>query len=520
MDAASPRAADYWKRQIERVLLAPIRALRIEYLPLLMVYFAYGAMGLTTVAEAFWIKKGLDWTPDELAALAVWFTLPWTVKMVFGELVDTVPIFGSQRRAYVFIGAGMIAVSFVLLSGAAGGWITVLPPDRLYVAASLLSVTGLVIQDVVADAMSTEVVARTNPDGSPRAKADIDHDLGMVQVLGRLALSFGIFAVAGLSGWLAQWLDYSTVFLLGLIVPVISVSGALLVRLETSEQRPSDWRILGGGLVFGAFVVITALSGIIANYFRHAETVVGVIAFALATIGARYGQEIIFIVSMVVVIWMLARVTSEIDHQTRMRIFYAAIIIFAFRATPGTGEGFRWFEIDVLGFDEAFFGILQQLGAAVAILATWFLSDLITRKPAATVLLWITVLGTILALPSIALVFRGDLVTEQLIGVGARGIALIDSAAASPLVHLSIIPLLTLIAIYAPAGHRATWFALMASLMNLALTAGALGTKYLNLIFHVDRGLYDSLPALVITAVAIGFLLPVAAILIFGRRVQ
>ena len=53
-----------------------------------------------------------------------------------------------------------------------------------------------------------------------------------------------------------------------------------------------------------------------------------------------------------------------------------------------------------------------------------------------------------------------------------------------------MIPLLTLIAIYAPASHRATWFALMASLMNLALTAGALGTKYLNLIFHVDRGSY------------------------------
>ena len=75
-----------------------------------MVYFAYGAMGLTAVAEAFWIKKGLTWTPAELSALAVWLTLPWTVKMVFGELVDTVPILGSQRRAYVFIGAGMIAI--------------------------------------------------------------------------------------------------------------------------------------------------------------------------------------------------------------------------------------------------------------------------------------------------------------------------------------------------------------------------------------------------------------------------
>jgi hypothetical protein len=496
MDAASPRPVDYWRQQVERALLAPVRAMRREYLPLLMVYFAYGAMGLTAVAEAFWIKKGLTWTPAELSALAVWLTLPWTVKMVFGELVDTVPIFGSQRRAYVFIGAGMIAVSFVLLSGAAGGWITVLPADRLYVAASILSVTGLVVQDVVADAMSTEVVARTNPDGSPRPKAEIDHDLGMVQVLGRLALSFGIFAVAGLSGVLAQWLPYETVFLLGLVVPLISVSGAILVRLETSERHPTDWRILGGGLVFGVFVAALALSGL------------------------DFSQEIVWAVSMAVVIWMLGRVTHEIDHATRMRIVYAAIIIFAFRATPGVGEGFRWFEIDVLGFDEAFFGILQQLGAAIAILATWFLSDLITRKPAATVLLWITILGTILALPSIALVYRLDLVTDQLIGIDARGIALIDSAAASPLVHLSIIPLLTLIAVYAPAGHRATWFALMASLMNLALTAGALGTKYLNLIFQVNRGDYDRLPALVIAAVVFAFVLPIATILACGRRVR
>ena len=84
----------------------------------------------------------------------------------------------------------------------------------------------------------------------------------MVQVLGRLALSFGIFSVAGLSGWLAQCLSYDKVFLLGLIVPVISVSGALLVRLETSERRPIDWRILGGGIAFGAVVTVLALSGI------------------------------------------------------------------------------------------------------------------------------------------------------------------------------------------------------------------------------------------------------------------
>jgi hypothetical protein len=352
------------------------------------------------------------------------------------------------------------------------------------------------VQDVVADAMSTEVVARANPDGTPRPQQEIDHDLGMVQVLGRLALGFGIFAVAGISGWLAQIVSYQTVFLCGLVVPLISIIGAVLVNLEPSEPRATDWRILGGGLVFGLAVTALAVSGL------------------------PFNQEIIFIVSMGVIIWMLRRVVGEIDHSTRMHIFYASIIIFVFRLTPSVGEGYRWFTIDVLGFDEAFYGVLQQVGAAIAIVAAWMLSDLITRRPVPQVLLWITVLGTILGLPTLALVFELHHVTERLFGIGARSIALFDAAAVSPLDQLSMIPLLTLVAIYAPASHRATWFALMASLMNMALVASGLLTKYLNLIFPVDRGDYANLPALVVTVSIIGLVVPLAAILTLGRRVR
>jgi hypothetical protein len=77
---------------------------------------------------------------------------------------------------------------------------------------------------------------------------------------------------------------------------------------------------------------------------------------------------------------------------------------------------------------------------------------------------------------------------------------------------------LTLVALNAPAGRRATWFALMASLMNVALVAGQLQTKYLNLLFGVDRGSYANLPELVAAALVIGFVVPVAGVLAFGRR--
>ena len=109
--------------------------------------------------------------------------------------------------------------------------------------------------------------------------------------------------------------------------------------------------------------------------------------------------------------------------------------------------------------------------------------------------------------------------TDATFGFGARTIAIVDAVTASPFAQFSMIPLLTLIAYYAPTGHRATWFALMASLMNLALVAGQLQTKYFNQIFVVGRGHYDALGPLLIIVVAIGFMLPIAAIVLFGRRI-
>ena len=476
-------------------LARPLQALRRAYLPLLMVYFAYGALGIIDVSRDMWIKERLSLSPAELAGIAVWLSLPWTVKMVFGQLVDSVPIMGSQRRIYILIGAAFTACGMLTLAGAAGGWLAIMTADRLYILGALLVVVGTVIQDVVADAMSTEVVARTDAAGNPRPDAEIKAELGMVQVLGRLALGVGILSVAGLSGWLAQILARETVFLLGLAIPAISVVGVLLIDAETGERRPLDWRILGGGVAFGA----------------------GVLAIALG--GVPFAQELIFVVSMAVICTMLVLVTRELDPKTRRAILFTSIIIFAFRATPSVGDGYFWWTLDVLKFDEAFYGVLRQTAALIAIGAMWVFSKQLTEYSVVTVLFWIAVAGAALSLPNIGLFYGLADWTEANFGIGPRTIAFVDAAAASPFAQLSMIPLLTLVAYYAPAGRRATWFALMASLMNMALVAGQLGTKYLNQIFVVQRGEYSELGLLLVTSTALGLILPLAAIALFGRRV-
>ena len=476
-------------------LLRPIQGFRLIYLPLAMVFFAYGAQGIIDVTRDLWIKENLTWSPAELAGIGVWLNLPWTVKMVFGELVDSVTIFGSQRKAYVVIGAVLMAFGMVTLASAAGGWLVLARADHLYILGAMLIVIGTVVQNVVAEAMSTEVVARRDSAGNARPKGEVRAELGMVQVIGRLALSAGILAVAGLSGWLASVLDHATVFLLGLLIPAISVIGVLVIDVETRERRPLDWRMLGGGIAFG--VVIAALA-------------LGSVPFA---------QELIFVISLAVICTMLGVVTRGFDRNTRRAILYTSIIIFVFRATPLVGDGYFWWTLDVLQFDAAFYGVLRQTGAILSIVAIWLFSKQVTEYPVAKVLFWIVIAGTVLSLPSIGLFYGLHHWTEAMFGFGARAIGLIDAATASPFAQLSMIPLLTLIAFYAPSGHRATWFALMASLMNTALIAGQLQTKYLNEIFVVGRGTYGELGDLLIATALIGFVVPLAVIALFGRRV-
>lgn len=470
--------------------------MRLRYLPLLMVYFSYGALGIIDISRDMWVKESLTLSPAEIAGIGVWLGLPWTIKMVFGELVDTVAIFGSRRRVYVVFGAMLVAAGLLVLAGGAGNRIATLSLNHAFVVGMMLVVVGTVIQDVVADAMSTEVVPRHDESGAARDEKDIVAELGMVQVLGRLALSIGILAVAGLSGVLAKNLSRETVFVMALVVPSISVIGVLFVRLEPANVRPLNIRFLGGGLAFGLTILALGLS----NFWLS--------------------QEITFLISMTVISGMLFWITSSVPAAERSTILFTAVIIFFFRASPSVGDGYFWWSLDVLKFDETFYGVLRQTSAVIGLAAMWLLAKELTEYSVRKTLYILIFVGFFLSLPTISLYYGIHHWTEEHLGIGPRSIALIDAAAASPFAQLSMIPLLTLIARYAPSDYRATWFALMASLMNLALVLGQLQTKYLNLIFPVQRGEYASLGHLMIGASLIGFFVPLAVIFAYGRRIK
>jgi len=160
---------------------------------------------------------------------------------------------------------------------------------------------------------------------------------------------------------------------------------------------------------------------------------------------------------------------------------------------PRPGDGYTWFSIDVLGFDQQFLSVLSLITSVLTLAGMVILRPLMANHSIVYVIVLLTLAGGLLSLPNIGLYYGVQEVTGALTGgvVDARFIAILDTALESPLGQIAMIPMLAWIARNAPDDLKATFFAVMASFTNLALSAGSLLTKYLNQIFVITREVTD-----------------------------
>lgn len=235
---------------------------------------------------------------------------------------------------------------------------------------------------------------------------------------------------------------------------------------------------------------------------------------------------------MAIVLFLIGRISGELDEEARNMLVGTAILIFAFRAIPGPGAGSTWWMIDHLGFDQQFLATLSLIGSALTLAGMFIFRRFMAERSMAFIIGILTIAGTILSLPIIGMYFGLHEWTATLTGgiVDARFIAIVDTALESPLGQIAMIPMLAWIANSAPDKLKATFFAVMASFTNLALSASQLCTKYINQIFIISREVidastgevavpadYSQLGLLLMTITAIGFAVPLLTIFILKQ---
>lgn len=433
-----------------------------RYLPVLLTYFCYGASALTGVAMVFFQKDTLGLTPADVAEIGFWLGLPWGMKMIVGVASDEYPVFGSRRAAYLLLGAFCSVAGYAALA-------TVVSTKNTFLLASLLVTVGFMIQDVVADALSVEV-------------AENDEELGQIQALGRMALLAGGISVSYLGGVLASAIGARAVFAIAAALPLIVAASVLLLPRESGARAKSAGE--RGALPYSPRLILAAGFG-----YALAGALLQIFAVPLA-------QEITLVISALLIGLMLKTVGVS------RAVVIAALVIFLFRATPAVGQGYNFWAIDKLGFDQEFLGLLAQVSAVLSLAGLLLFRKLIIERPVSFTLFWLVIAGSVLYLPSIGLFYGAN----EWFGMSPRMFAFIDTTISAPLGQLSMVPILVLIAKSAPKGAEATMFAIMASLMNLALSASELFTRYLNDWFAVTQTSYDNLGRLMIVVLIVGIL--------------
>ena len=518
------------------------RDMRWSYLPPLMVYVAAGIQGLTGIVGTFFVKDYLGLSAEFLAALGFWAFVPWSLKMPIGHLVDLIWRF---KAWLVILGAALIATSLLIMAALIGNreWMASLwSLNAWYVLAALLSPVGYVLQDVVADAMTVEAVPNVDSRGQPTPPDQLKRMHTTMQTLGRVAIIGGTVLVALINLWVFKGSDalpaadklvlYRNVYLMALVIPVVSVMGLVsaalihqrqvdtlvrsgLSRAEAlSRLRPAiekttpNWWILGGSLVFVALTLTLGMSD------------------------WTYSQETIFLGSTAIILWLMKRLVADLDPRARQTLVGTAVVIFLFRATPSTGPGVSWWMIDELKFDGQFFSVLSLIGSTLTLFGMFAFRRFMAERPITYVIGFLTLAGFVLSLPTLGMSMGMHVWTAQVTGgvVDARFIALVDTALESPLGQIAMIPMLAWIANAAPSNLKATYFAVMASFTNLALSAGQLGTKYVNQWFTITREVkdpatqvvqtaanYSELTPLLVTVIVLGLVMPLSGLWLAKR---
>ena len=527
-------------RWIDRNLLSLGREMRLSYLPPLMVYMAYGISGLTGVVGTFFVKDYLGLSASFLAALGFWAGIPWALKMPIGHLVD---LLWRWKGWLVGLGAGLLAASLGIMAALIGNreaMTAILPAEAWFVISTLLGPIGYVVQDAVADAMTVDAVPRVDERGQPFDQATFKLMHTTMQTLGRVAIVGGGILVAMVNVYLFTGVEglpqtevvrlYKQVYLMALVIPFVSVLGVgvawslqhrhmrqlrqqgfareqidEMVRDRGSlvEATKPNWWILGGSLAFVLFTLTVGFGGF------------------------SYSEEIVFVGSMAIVVFLMTRLVRELEPDKRFTLVGTAVVVFIFRAIPGSGPGTTWWMIDQLKFDQQFLSVLSLIGSTLTLLGMFVFRRFMAERSIAYVIGFLTVIGTILTLPIVSMFYGLHEWTARLTGgvIDARFIALIDTALESPLGQISMIPMLAWIANSAPANLKATFFAVMASFTNLALSLSQLGSKYMNDIYVVSREVrdqasgviqtpadYSQLGSLLIAQLLLGLALPFAAI--------
>jgi folate/biopterin transporter len=435
------------------------------------IYFVEGALGLARLAQTFLLKDELHLGPAELSALSGIFTLPWTVKPIYGFLSDGFPLFGYRRRSYLVLAGltGCFSYSAVgnnfwgLLDNVNnGGGIGDDGSSTMVsytIAALVLSSACIAVSDVVADGI---VVQKT------RESAKTDPSLAG----GLQSLCWGSAAVGGLlsayfSGSLLEVMKPQDVFSLTAILPLLVALIALLIdeeplsKTNMSESNDDDATIMDTEATATATATTTINGAINGGEYKDDidTTTITTITTTMAN-NNNNSNDFVDIQSQIDSLW------SAIKQPA---IYKPALFIFLWQSTPTSDGAMLFFQTEDLGFGPEFLGRVRLVAAFSSLFGIWLYNTYLKNKSIKDILFWASIISFPLGLLDLVLITHAN----RLVGIPDTWFVFGDDVVLSVLGEIAFLPTLVLAARICPIGVEAVLFAVSAVSFFFFLVAAA-----------------------------------------------
>jgi len=399
------------------------------------IYFVEGALGLARLAQTFLLKDELHLGPAELSALTGIFTLPWTIKPLYGFLSDGFPLFGYRRRSYLVLAGLVGCFSYSAVGHNFWGLLGESNNVAYTVAALVVSSACIAISDVVADGI---VVQKTRESTDPALAGGLQ------------SLCWGSAAIGGLlsayfSGSLLEVMKPQDIFALTAILPfVVATIGFLIDETPVTKRKETN----------NGELAVT----------NDDNAVDGV----------------------------QSQISSLWEAIKKPEIYKPAAFIFLWQSTPTTEGAMLFFMTDDLGFGPEILGRIRFIGAMSSLLGVFLYNTYLKTKSIKDILFWSTIISFPLGLLDLVLITHAN----RAVGIPDTWFVFGDDVVLSILGEIAFLPSLVLAARLCPKGVEAVLFATLMSINNGAGTVGTEIGAFLTKVAGVTETNFDNLALL------------------------
>ena len=203
------------------------------YLLFSFIYFNQGIWGLKSASLYYLMRESWGLSVSMIALIGMITTIPWTIKPIWGVIVDSFPFFKKKTKYWLVLNYSIIASLSLLI------WKTGLNFWSLIITGVIFGIC-FSFNDVAGDGFVCVLEKKHNLQGKLQAISWFSISLaGLITSLG--------------GAWIAKYYDYKLAFLLCAICPVIMIYFILKKHkepdVEPKQLNPKQLKLFWKALV-------------------------------------------------------------------------------------------------------------------------------------------------------------------------------------------------------------------------------------------------------------------------------